>query len=62
MRKLFLLALLGLMTIGVSAQRVADNLDRGLVAIPQGDKTGQDERYGMSGSGIFISWRILPTE
>ena len=50
------------MTIGVSAQRVADNLDRGLVAIPQGDKTGQDERYGMSGSGIFISWRILPTE
>ncbi len=62
MRKLFLLALLGLMTVGVSAQRVADNLDRGLVAIPQGDKTGQDERYGMSGSGIFISWRILPTE
>lgn len=56
------MALLGLMTIGVSAQRVADNLDRGLVAIPQGDKTGQDERYGMSGSGIFISWRILPTE
>ena len=56
------MALLGLMTIGVSAQRVADNLSRGLIAIPQGDKTGQDSRYGMSGSGIFVSWRILPTE
>ena len=44
------------------AQRVADQLSRGLIAIPQGDKTGQDDRYGMSGSGIFVSWRILPTE
>ena len=44
------------------AQRVTDQLSRGLIAIPQGDKTGQDGRYGVSGSGIFVSWRILPTE
>lgn len=48
---------------GVSyAQRVVDKLNRGLVAVPQGDKIGQDDRYGMSGTGIFVSWRILPTE
>ena len=63
MKKLFLLTVLcGLTLLGANAQRVTDNLNRGLVAIPQGDKTGQDERYGMSGSGIFVSWRILPTE
>lgn len=63
MKKLFLLTVLcGLTLLGANAQRVTDKLDRGLVAIPQGDKTGQDERYGMSGSGIFVSWRILPTE
>ena len=50
------------MALTVQAQRVTDKLTRGLVAIPQGDKTGQDNRYGMSGSGIFVSWRILPTE
>lgn len=62
MRRLLLVLLLGLMTIGASAQRVIDKLDRGLVAVPQGDKTGQDSRFGMTGSGIFVSWRILPTE
>ena len=53
---------MSLMTLGMQAQRVTDKLTRGLVAIPQGDKTGQDSRYGVSGSGIFISWRILPSE
>ena len=62
MKKLFLLAFFGLMTVGASAQRVTDKLTRGLVAIPQGDKTGQDERYGVSGTGIFVSWRKLPSE
>ena len=62
MKKLFLLALMGLMTASVSAQRFTDKLDRGLVAIPQGDKTGQDKNYGTSGSGIFVSWRVLPAE
>ena len=62
MKKLLFLALFGLMAIGVSAQRVTDKLTRGLVAIPQGDKTGQDSRYGMSGSGMFVSWRKLPSE
>ncbi len=62
MKKALLLALFGLMTVGAGAQRVIDKLDRGLVAIPQGDKTGQDDRYGTSGTGIFVSWRILPTE
>lgn len=62
MKKILLLAFTGMMAINMQAQRVADHLDRGLIAIPQGDKTGQDERYGMSGSGIFVSWRILPTE
>ena len=62
MKKLFLLALLGLMSVGAAAQRFTDKLDRGLVAIPQGDKTGQDKNYGPSGSGIFVTWRILPSE
>ena len=53
---------MSLMTLGMQAQRVTDKLTRGLVAIPQGDKTGQDDRYGVSGSGIFVTWRILPSE
>lgn len=56
------MTLFGLMTVSSGAQRVTDKLNRGLVAIPQGDKTGQDSRYGTTGSGIFVSWRILPTE
>lgn len=56
------MALVGLITIGASAQRFTDHLNRGLVAIPQGDKTGQDATYGMTGSGIFVSWRKLATE
>ena len=56
------MTLLGAMTLGASAQRVTDKLTRGIVAVPQGDKTGQDSRYGMSGTGVFVSWRILPTE
>ena len=62
MKKLLLMTLLGAMTLGASAQRVTDKLTRGIVAVPQGDKTGQDSRYGMSGTGVFVSWRILPTE
>ena len=62
MKKVFLLALMGMMVMGTQAQRFTDKLTRGLVAVPQGDKTGQDSRYGVSGSGIFVSWRILPTE
>ena len=63
MKKLFFLAIAGLLSVmGVQAQRVADHLNRGLVAIPQGDKTGQDSRYGTSGTGIFVSWRKLATE
>ncbi len=62
MKKVLLALLMGTMALNASAQRVIDKLDRGLVAVPQGDKTGQDERYGMAGSGIFVSWRILPTE
>jgi autotransporter-associated beta strand protein len=62
MKKVLLLALMGMMAMSTQAQRFTDKLTRGLVAVPQGDKTGQDERYGVSGSGIFVSWRILPTE
>ena len=62
MKKTLIIMLLACLT-GVSyAQRVVDKLNRGLVAVPQGDKIGQDDRYGMSGTGIFVSWRILPTE
>ena len=53
---------MAVVAVNAHAQRIADNLSRGLVAIPQGDKTGQDDRYGVSGTGIFVSWRILPTE
>jgi len=49
MKKLLLLALIGLMTVNVSAQRFTDKLDRGLVAM----KTG---------SGVFLSWRVLGEE
>ena len=63
MKKTLLIGLLGLLTAGsLQAQRVTDKLNRGLVAIPQGDKDGQDERYGTTGSGIFVTWRILPSE
>jgi len=62
MKKFLLLTLLAITVSGTHAQRVIDKLNRGLVVIPQGDKDGQDERYGVSGSGIFLSWRILPTE
>lgn len=55
-------ALLMLFGLSASAQRVTDHLNRGLIAIPQGDKTGQDSRYGYDGTGIFVSWRILPKE
>ena len=55
-------AVLALFSTSVTAQRVTDQLSRGLVAIPQGDKTGQDSRYGTTGSGIFVTWRILPSE
>ena len=43
------MALLGLMTVGASAQRTTDRLDRGLVAMK------------VSG-GIYVSWRILGEE
>ena len=63
MKRLFIAALVCLLSAGVAhAQRFTDKLTRGLVAIPQGDKTGQDDRYGVSGSGIYVSWRKLPTE
>ena len=49
MKRFFLLALIGLSVATVSAQRVTDKLDRGLVAVP-------------SGSGSFVSWRIFGEE
>ena len=60
----YLLTMAVLMLFGISAtaQRVTDQLSRGLVAIPQGDKTGQDSRYGTDGTGIFVTWRILASE
>ena len=59
---LIAIALLMTTSLTLNAQRVTDQLTRGLVAIPQGDKTGQGKDYGPSGSGMFITWRILPTE
>lgn len=53
--------MMGLMAIATQAQRVIDRLDRGLVAIPMGDKTGVGE-YGPSGQGMFVSWRKLPAD
>ena len=62
MKKIMLTALFGLLTVGAGAQRVTDKLTRGLVAVPQGDKTGQDSRYGTTGTGMFVTWRKLPAE
>lgn len=46
----FLLAMAGLMfSMSASAQRQMENLDRGVIAINQGD-------------GVFVSWRLLGTE
>ena len=49
MKRLFLVALMGLMTIGVGAQRVTDKLDRGLTAMKVN-------------GGVFLSWRIFGEE
>ena len=49
MKKLIILALFGLMTASVGAQRTTDKLDRGLVAV-------------RTSGGIFCSWRILAEE
>ena len=48
-KKLFLLALAGLFSVGVSAQRVTDKLDRGVVAVPAGE-------------GNLVSWRKFGSE
>ena len=62
-KKLIFLAIAGFISAStVQAQRHTDKLTRGLVAIPQGDKTGQDATYGYNGTGIFVSWRKLPSE
>ena len=62
-KSLMMLVVALLLVCGAAnAQRYTDKLTRGLVAIPQGDKDGQDGSYGMSGTGIFVSWRILPGE
>ena len=49
MKRLILVALLGLITVGVCAQRITDKLDRGLVAMKVN-------------SGVFLSWRIFGEE
>ena len=49
MKKLFLLALLAVLCIGVNAQRFSDKLGRGLVALK------------VSG-GVYCSWRVLGEE
>ena len=49
MKKFFLIVLLVIAAMGVSAQRMTDHLNRGLVAVK-------------AGSGIFCSWRILAEE
>lgn len=59
---LLLLAVMASTSVTLQAQRFTDKLDRGLVVIPQGDKTGQDASYGNTGTGMFVSWRILPSE
>jgi len=46
---MFLVALFGLMAVGVSAQRVVDKLDRGLVAMKVN-------------GGVYVSWRIFGEE
>ena len=63
MKKLLFLAIMALFSVSTAqAQRVADKLTRGLVAIPQSNTDGVDASYVPSGVGIFVSWRILPTE
>ena len=63
MKRLLMMSFVGLFMFSTAqAQRVADKLSRGLVAIPQGDKTGQDSRYGTTGTGNFVSWRKLATD
>ncbi len=49
MKRIFFAALLAVLTLGASAQRFQDRLDRGLVAV----KTT---------SGVFCSWRVLADE
>ena len=49
MKKVLLALLMGIMALNVSAQRVIDKLDRGLVAVKT---TG----------GVFVSWRIQSDE
>ncbi len=49
MKKIWLALVLGMMAINADAQRVMDQLDRGLVAV----KTS---------SGVFVSWRIQADE
>ncbi|MBP5770652.1 MAG: autotransporter-associated beta strand repeat-containing protein [Bacteroidaceae bacterium] len=51
MKRVFLFMLLAMLSLSNFAQRRTDRLDRGLVAT-----------VAMSGSGNFISWRILPEE
>ena len=43
MKKVLLGLFMAVVAVNAHAQRIADNLTRGLVAIPQGDKTGQDD-------------------
>ena len=49
MKRLFLVSLLGLITMVAQAQRVTDKLDRGLVAMK-------------AGVGVYLSWRIFGEE
>ena len=49
MKRLLLLAILGLMTVGASAQRITDKLDRGIVAVP-------------IAKGNLVSWRKFGSE
>ena len=49
MKKFLLVALFGLVSVGVSAQRFADKLDRGLVAMKVNN-------------GVYLSWRVLGEE
>ena len=51
MKKIFMTMLVLLGSLGISAQRTTDILDRGLVAIP-----------AQSGSGSFVSWRLFGEE
>lgn len=49
MKRLFLLTILTIATLGISAQRKTDMLDRGLIAI-------------QTTSGVYCSWRIMGEE